>query len=235
MRQIILLLAFVIISSAVSAQNDKEPKRTDTMGMIEPEFAGNSETSDIQEFLLNNLCHPQYAHKCGIEGTEIIQFKVSPSGNLSEFSILNSVSSECDDAVISALESTGGMWNPGTIDGLPVPMQMKITVIFKSEGIEMYKTAQLNKVKADGFLKEGRYKRALKYYNLAIKSCPHHAVPYYRRGMAKYHLGDFDGALNDFNKVADLGSNMADSVQSQLHEIVAFVKNEEQKTILEIE
>lgn len=47
------------------------------------------------------------------------------------------------------------------------------------EGIEIYKQAQLNKGKADKFLKEGKYKRAVQYYDLAIKSCLHHSSPYY--------------------------------------------------------
>jgi TonB family protein len=221
-----LMLVFTLASSLVFAQNEAESKESDMMNVLEPEFKGINEAVGIVDFLQENLCYPKNALETETEGTVIIQFKVLPTGNLSEFLVINSVSPECDKAVISALEATNGMWNPGTKNGYPVTMEKEVTVVFKSEGIEMYKTAQLYSVRADKALKADKYRRAIKLYNKAIVMCPNHSETLYRRGLARYYSGDLKGALNDFAKTVDLGSHQADSMLVKLHEEGVSVKGQ---------
>lgn len=216
-----------MLSSFAIAQDGDNAKEPNKLTVVEPEFKGNAESDGIKGYVLKNLCYPEFALKCGIEGTEIIRFNLLPGGKLSEFRIMNSVSSECDEAVIAALKATDGMWSPGTIDGIPAAMEKELNVVFKSEGIEMYKQAQLNKGKADKFLEAGKYKKAVRYYNLAIKSCPHHSSPYFRRGMAKYHMGDMMGALGDFERVADMGSAQADPMLILLKEVQTYTRSDD--------
>ncbi|MBI4475790.1 MAG: tetratricopeptide repeat protein [Acidobacteria bacterium] len=50
---------------------------------------------------------------------------------------------------------------------------------------------------ADLYLDEGKYARARECYDKAISSRTDHADPFYRRGVAKIHLGDFAAAVPD--------------------------------------
>ena len=158
--------------------------------------------------------------------------KVFPTQNLSEIQIIHGISPSIDEAVIDAVEATNGLWSPGTINGRPVPMEKQVTVVFRMEGSEMYQTAQINKVRADNLLKEGNYSRAIKRYSKAIESCPNYEQTIYRRGLAKYYVGDLEGALNDFERVADLDSHLANPILTKLNEVANCAESELQLSSL---
>ena len=40
------------------------------------------------------------------------------------------------------------------------------------KGTDIYRVAQMNKIKADDLMKEGKYNRALKLYTKALAACP---------------------------------------------------------------
>jgi TonB family protein len=188
------------------------------MNVLEPTFTATNETVTISDFLQENLDYPKNATKAGVEGTVVIQFKVLPSGDLSEIQVVNSVCPDYDDAVTKAIEATTGMWNPGTDNGHPVTMEKEVSVVFKREGMEMYNTAQYYAVTANKFSKKGNYKRAIKLYNKAIVICPNCAFTFYQRGLARYNSGDQEGAKKDFERTADMGSHKADHMLDKLHE-----------------
>ena len=215
MRLSYLMLVFTLFSSSAFAQHEDQSNDPGMMNALEPTFTVANDTVGIHEFLQDNLNHPKYPYKAGMEGTVVIQFKVLPAGNLSEFQVINSVCPEYDKAVIKALEATSGMWNPGTNNGHPVKMEKEVSVVFKFEGIEMYKTAQLYVVRADKAFKEGKYKRSIRLYNRTIELCPKHSSTFYQRGMAKYFIGDSDGALSDFERSVYLGGHIADPIMAR--------------------
>ncbi len=219
MRLSILMLVFALSSSFAFAQDEDESKKTGMMNVLEPEFKGINETADIFEFLEENLTYQrELINKTGLEGSVIMQFDILPTGNLSEFLVVNSVCPEYDEAVIKALKATNGAWNPGTNNGHPVTMEKEVTVVFKFEGIEMYKTAQSYANRADKLFKVGKYSRAIKLYDKAIILCPNCPSTLYQRGLAQYYSGNPKGALKDFERIADLGSHLADPLLAKLHE-----------------
>ena len=83
-----------------------------------------------------------------------------------------------------------------------------------------------NNNKADELLKKGKYSRAIKRYSKAIGSCPTSDIIIYRRGLAKYYSGDLEGALNDFERVADMDSHLADPMLTKLSEVANYAKSE---------
>ena len=232
MRLSISILVFAIFTSLVFAQNEDSPTESINMNILEPEFEGISENDGFKEFIEENLCTPLNVRNWGIEWTVVIRFNVLPTRNLSEFQVIHSVSPIIDKAVIDVLEASNGMWIPGKINGRPVPMEKEVTVIYTIDETEMYKTAQLNKNKADKLLKEGKYSRAIKIYSRAIEFCPNHELTIYRRGLAKYYIGDMEGALNDFERVVDLDSHLADPMLTKLNEVADYAKNELQLSSL---
>ena len=54
---------------------------------------------------------------------------------------------------------------------------------------------------ADLYLEDGQYERARTCYDRAISVRTGHPDPFYRRGIASIHLGDFDGAVRDLESV----------------------------------
>ena len=219
MRLSVFILVFALSSSFAFAQNEDESKKTGTMNVLEPEFKVSNETVDIIEFLQESLAYQkEYINKTGVEGSVVIDFKILPSGNLSQFTVVNSVCPEYDEAVIRALEATNGAWNPGTNNGHPVTMEKEVTIVFSYDRIEMYKTAQMYANKADKLSKEGKYNRAIKLYDKAIVLCPNCPSTLYQRGLARYYSGDQKEALKDFERISDLGSHLADPLLAKLHE-----------------
>jgi hypothetical protein len=168
MRLSISILVFAIFSSLVFTQNEEESKKSVKMNILEPEFKGSTGNVGFQEFIEENLLTPFNAQNWGMGGAVVIRFKVFPNQNLSEFQIIHGLSPDFDKAVIEALEASNGMWNLGTINGRPVPMEKEAPVTFKIEGTEIYYTAPQNKIEADDLLKEGKYGRAIKLYSKAI-------------------------------------------------------------------
>lgn len=221
-----LIFVFAMFSSLAFAQNEDETTKPGINNVLEPAFNGTTEVPGIKEYIEGNLCLPKIAQTWGVEGTVVVHFKVLPTRDLSEFQVIQSLSPEFDKAVIVALQSTNGMWSPGTIDGRPSSMEKEMIVVFKNEGSQLYTTAQLNKERADDLLQEGKYSRAIKLYTKSIGSCPTSEISIYRRGLSKYYIGDLEGALNDFERVSDLGSHLADPMLTRLHEVVVCANKE---------
>ncbi len=68
-----------------------------------------------------------------------------------------------------------------------------------------------SQVNTQRFLAMGRtdlfndnYTESIKNLSVAIKASPNKFEPYFFRGLAKYSLGDFDGAISDFNKSIEI-------------------------------
>jgi len=55
------------------------------------------------------------------------------------------------------------------------------------------------------------YFEAINKFNIVIKLKPFLPEPYYYRGMAKYYLGDFRGAKQDFSKTIKIKINYVDA------------------------
>jgi len=156
----------------VFAQSEDESLESAMMNIVEPTFKGTNESVDIYIFLQENLIAPLNGQNWGVIGAVMVQFNVLPTGNLSEIQVIEGVFPAFDRSVISTLEATNGMWNPGTVNGRPVPMEKEVIAIFKFEGSDIYRAAQMNKSKADDLMKEGKYSRAVKLYTKALASCP---------------------------------------------------------------
>lgn len=219
MKLSILMLVFVLFSSFAFAQNEDEFKKTGMMNVQEPEFKVSNETVDIIEFLQESLAYQvEYINKTGVEGSVVIEFKIQPTGNLSEFTVVNSVCPEYDESVIRALEATNGAWKPGTNNGHPVTMEKEVTIVFSFDRTEMYKTAQMYINRADKLSKDGKYNRAIKLYDQAIVLCPNCPSTLYQRGLARYYSGDQKEALRDYERIEELGSPLADALLAKLYE-----------------
>jgi len=130
MKTYSLILILALFSSLALAQDEVKSSESTPSNLLAPEFTSIQENTGIIDYLKYHIRYPEIAEKRMIEGKVVIGFNVLPSGKLSDFEVIKSLSHECDQAVICSLRSTNGMWNSGTIDGEPVAMVRKVTVQF---------------------------------------------------------------------------------------------------------
>lgn len=81
------------------------------------------------KYLENNLKYPPQALAQNIKGKVTIQFTVTTSGALTEFSVVKSLGYGCDEEVIRLVKE-GPAWNPGTIDDVPTENEVLVRLKF---------------------------------------------------------------------------------------------------------
>ena len=200
----LVFLASMLFATIVFGQNQelKEIK------VIAPQFQCELFES-FNALLNNNVEYPCESKNAGLQGTEVIQFKITTSGEVTDIVVINSISSEIDEEVIRIIEFTSGKWTPGLVNGKPVQMKREATVAFL-----LHKTNDFAEIAKNYQQKGNRWmfaknnpKKALKYYNKAIVLLPRQESLLAMRGLCRYELGDEVGAIKDWNKIATLSSN----------------------------
>jgi tetratricopeptide (TPR) repeat protein len=163
----------------------------------------------IEDYMAKNVSYPEEDRIACIQGTEVAQFVVSPTGDISNIKIINSVSKQIDAEVIRVLESTKGMWKPGYNDDKPVAMEKEVSLVFKVDGMSNLDFNVLGKsyfTKGTAALfNKSKPQKALRYFDQGITLLPSDKALLVMRGLARYETGNKDGALQDWNRVKTLG------------------------------
>lgn len=92
------------------------------------EFPGG--ISSFASYLQENLKYPIKAQKNKVEGKVYIQFVVNIDGSLSDFKVLKSVGSGCDEEAIRVIKN-GPNWKPGTLSGKLVRTRFTQPITFQ--------------------------------------------------------------------------------------------------------
>jgi hypothetical protein len=201
------------------------PKFTGVANAVSTVKDGNFES--IDDYLAKNIQYPEKDAKSFKQGTEVILFVVSPTGEVSDFEIINGVSPQISEEVIRVLQTTNGMWMPGYNNGNPVAMEKEVSVVFKITGVR-YPTD----FKAEGtknftkagelFLTNHNPKKALKYYDKGIMFLPSDESLLLMRGFARYETGDQEGATRDWQRIAALGGSFSNEDLSSLTDLKGY-------------
>lgn len=93
-----------------------------------PSFPGGE--GKLMEFINNNRKYPAEAYRKGIQGRVTCWFIVNADGSISNVSLLRSVNTLLNEEAIRIF-SLMPSWNPGRIDGIPVPVRVVRSVRFK--------------------------------------------------------------------------------------------------------
>lgn len=163
----------------------------------------------IYSYLRENVEYPEVALKYNIQGTEILQFTVTASGDVAHIKVVNSLCPEIDEEITTVLNTTNGMWQPGLKNGEPVDMEREIAMVFQISGFKNGTNENLFKEQATALFNKGSKAllsqnnpaKALKYFDKALKFLPNESTILYSRGMAKYLLNDIEGAQADWNRM----------------------------------
>lgn len=217
---VVLLLFCMIISVITFGQNKKVEEMKNVLEKSEvkvtpPKFTGiervaplleEEKVKPIADYLRKNVHYPEKAVKSWSEGTEVVEFIVSTTGEVTDFKVINSVTSEIDEEIIRVLKTTNGMWNPGANDEEPVAMKKEVSMIFKIDETKSFATQSRTFFKngSKNFLVKGKLKRALKSYDKGIQLLPNDQSLLLMRGLCRYELGDEKGARQDWNRLETL-------------------------------
>jgi hypothetical protein len=186
------------------------------------------ESESIREYLVKNF---EYPGDKIYEGTEVVQFTVTPEGELTDFVIINSVSREIDKEMIRVLQSTNGMWIPGYNNTVPAEMPKEASLAFYSGNNSSKSVTEIFKEKAthhfnDGnktFLEKHNPKKALKHYSEGVNYLPYDQSLLTLRGICRFETGDKEGAHQDWERVKTLGG--LDTEDSYLTENLKGLKS----------
>ena len=166
----------------------------------------------IGAYITKFMKYPEGTDGFGILGTIVIEFTVNTSGELSEFQVINSVTSAMDQEVIRVLQETSGAWVPGWMNGKPAQMKREVSVVLKpNDNYNLDDIASKSQVKGDEqLLVEKNPKKALRYYDRAVSLLPYQQDFLAARSLCKYELGDEEGAREDWNRIIYLNKYNSD-------------------------
>lgn len=217
MKTIFSYLLCMIISICVFGQ-DQQRHLVDEVEVTPPKFTGVMQlqapaSGDLNEYLINSLRYPEISKNIHSEGTEVVQFNISATGEVTDFKVINSVSPDIDAEVIRVLKSTNGMWIPGVNNGEPVAMEKEVSIAFKFDLLENWALAKDFKEIAQIFFQKGskklffkhNVKQALRKYDKAINYMPNDQNVLLFRGLCLYELGQKDAAYTDWTRAKTLG------------------------------
>lgn len=217
---ILFVIMCCILFSSAQEENSTIELKLDEVEVSPPLFTGvkttiveeSSHLNNLRAYLNKNLVYPEEAQKCMVQGTEVVTFAISSKGKVTDIKVINSVCPEIDEEVIRVLESTNGMWNPGIRDGELVSMPQEVSMIFAfSDNIQNAAKAFQKRAKSH-FIKgtknlyvKQNFKRAEKWYNMAMNYLPYDQSIILMRGLARYENGNHEGAIEDWRRLKNMG------------------------------
>lgn len=101
----IFISIFLIYSLSIISQDKYIFVSTEPM----PAYPGGEEA--LTKFIKDNLVYPEFAQIKGIEGRVVVQFNITPNGDVVNIRIKKSLESSCDSAVIKMIK-TMPKWIP---------------------------------------------------------------------------------------------------------------------------
>jgi tetratricopeptide (TPR) repeat protein len=181
-----------------------------------PQFVGNNseDSPQINNYLLENIVCPRETAECRKEGTEIVRFTVTPSGELTNFTVVNSVCPKMDDEFIRVLKTTNGMWKPVYNNGVPTEMQHEVAVMVGdyNENIIVshffINAKKYFEIGSINLLEKQKPAKALKFFNKSGLYLPNDKSLLTLRGLCHYELGDKENAEKDWNRIKTLGGEV---------------------------
>ncbi len=106
----------------------KEPEKPFESVEQMPKFPGGD--SELMKFIGNNLKYPTIDAENGIQGRVVLRFVVGKDGNVSDVTILRSLSPSSDKEAVRVVKSMP-KWVPGMQNGRNVPVYFTLPVLFR--------------------------------------------------------------------------------------------------------
>jgi hypothetical protein len=231
MKTMVLLFVCLIAAVFTSGQELKSyplPEAVITPPELLIQMNGNG-NSYLNDYLKSNIQYPKSSAEWDEEGVEVIQFVVTPKGEIADIEVINSVSPGIDAEVIRVLKTTSGMWRPSHENGNPVLSTKEVSIAFSTDedginpsGRFLWKAKQEFVAGNKKFFVKKNNKSALYFFDRALCYMPFDKSILLTRGMCKYQLGDKAGACKDWNRIKTLGGMEGDSYLNSFCEMEGY-------------
>jgi hypothetical protein len=176
-----------------------------TSAQTQPQFnaTGTQASSSLYIYLCEHIQCPGVTTTCFRPGTEMIAFVVTPSGELTDFRVVSSVSERMDEEMIRVLKTTSGQWQPGRIDGKAVAMEHEVALSFMPRHFDPVQEATRYLARGNSLIYKNP-RRALRFINEAHRLFPCSESVLVARSVCRKELGDETGAQADCDCIAAL-------------------------------
>ncbi len=227
MKTIFIIFFVVCCTIFCTAQKETREFRTNIneVEVSPPLFTGvrnivyleNTGTNRFRDYIIANLDY--VVDESTPEGTEVVSFVVTSTGQITDLKVVNSVSSDIDEEFIRVIKNTNGMWKPALKDGKYAAMPQEVSVTFSSNG-DLNTTIETFKQRAENYFTKAcinlyekhNLRKAENMFDQAVRYLPHDCSTLLLRGICRYGRGNKDGAMEDWSRVKELGGiNMAES------------------------
>ncbi len=186
----LLSLGFMLISFSACYTSFGQSKMLNELTITPPSFH-NTSYENLYAQLSAVIEYPAESINKGLQGTEVIRFEVTASGEIEGLSVTNSVSPEIDKTVTRALQATSGSCDPCTIYGIPASMAREISITFALISYEnMFNKAKQYMQHANYLMfKREKPEKALTVYNKLVTMFPNDESVLIGRGICLEKLG----------------------------------------------
>jgi TonB family protein len=96
---------------------------------VKPSFNG-GDANKFSEWVNSQLVYPEAAKAAGEQGRVVLQFTIDPEGNVVNVKVLRGVSEALDSEAVRVI-SKSPKWEPGRVDGKPVPVTFTYPVVYQ--------------------------------------------------------------------------------------------------------
>lgn len=219
MKTITLMLAIIGITFAGWSQSPGTiMKSIDDVEIVPAQFMGISyspvvkqENDLLTDYLCKRIEYPEEAIKYHIQGTEVVKFTVSETGDISNIKVVNSVYPEIDQEFIRALKSTSGMWKPAKKGESNHECSKEVSLTFSLKGTQKntqeyftnHASVYFKKACKQLFL-DHKLSKAECNLSRALNYTPYDGNILYLRGICRYEKGNIEGAMKDWERYTDI-------------------------------
>jgi periplasmic protein TonB len=130
MRVLLIIIVSLCLKGVYAQSTEKNNDQSVNVDDLQekPTFPGGQNA--MLAFLGNSIKYPHTAADNGIQGTVIMEFIVSKTGELTDIKVLRSIGGGCDEEAVRVVKLMP-KWKPGRHEGKPVNVRYTLPVRFK--------------------------------------------------------------------------------------------------------
>ncbi|WP_167608315.1 hypothetical protein [Maribellus sediminis] len=217
MKTILVMLIAIGLTLAGNAQ-EKMSRTLERMDVIPAQFTGTQyiantdQSADLfMQFLRSSISEDNKLSAVNYEGTEVVKFTVTETGEVKDIRFVNSVCVQIDNAIARAIESTSGMWKPaikGDEFGECYP-EISLCFSHKTGNVETQEhfinQAEKHYEKASQqMFVDQNLKKAERNFTEVLNYMPYDGSTLYLRGICRYERGNTEGAIDDWSRFTEI-------------------------------
>ena len=180
-----------------------------TANEIMPKFDSGDE--DMMRFIKNNLDYPIVARDSCINGTVVVKFVITKTGQLDSIRVTNSIHQSLDKEAMRVVKLMNGHWKPGARNDTVVNVSYRLPIKFvlRNAGCQDADFFYDQGVK---YSTENNYEKAIASFDSAIKLNPFDIDALYNSAVINIKLHDIKAACIYLNKISNLGKPDGDEL-----------------------